>query len=90
MATSHPVIIGIPQQFGPDPPHTMPRFTWHLGADGWPSERIDTRTGEHVPVFTGGPEELAQAGGGRPMACIYPRVAGVVWGLGGDGHHAEG
>jgi len=51
----------------------------------------DTFTGQHVPVFTGAPDEsLNPQDGGRPIACCYPRVAGVVWGLGGDGHHAEG
>ncbi|MEA5391158.1 hypothetical protein VB738_07770 [Cyanobium gracile UHCC 0139] len=60
----------------------MSRFLWHLDPDGWPLERIDTHTGEHVPVLNG-PEELAQA-------CCYPRVAGVVCRLGGDGHHGEG
>lgn len=60
----------------------MNRFLWHLDPDGWPLERIDTLTGQHVPVVTGGPNEPAQA-------CCYPRVAGVVWGLGGDGHQAD-
>ena len=60
------------------------RFLWHLDPDGWPAERIDTLTGEHVPVFAGRLEEsLHPQDGGRPMACCYPRVAGVVWGLGG-------
>jgi hypothetical protein len=36
----------------------MPRFTWHFDADGWPLERIETFTGEHVPVLTGVTEEL--------------------------------
>lgn len=54
------------------------RYLWHLDANGWPLERIDTLTGEHVPVFTGGTEELAQAGAGRPMACCYPRTEGMV------------
>jgi hypothetical protein len=44
------------------------RYLWHLDADGWPLERIDTLTGEHVPVFNGGPEELAQPAGGRPLS----------------------
>lgn len=57
----------------------MPSYLWHLDPDGYPLERVDTHSGEHAPVFTGGPEELDQAGGGRPMACCYPRVAGVVW-----------
>jgi hypothetical protein len=35
----------------------MPRYLWHLDPYGWPLERIDTRTGEHVPVFTGGLDE---------------------------------
>ncbi|WP_216913906.1 hypothetical protein [Synechococcus sp. CCAP 1479/13] len=62
---------------------TMDRFLWHIDPDGWPLECIDTHTGQHVPVVTGRPEELAQAGGSHPIACLYPRVAGVVWGLGG-------
>ena len=36
----------------------MPRYLWHLDSDGWPLERIDTLTGEHVPVFTASPEDL--------------------------------
>lgn len=35
----------------------MPRYLWHFDAGCWPLERIDTLTGEHVPVFTGGAEE---------------------------------
>jgi hypothetical protein len=67
----------------------MPRYLWHLDAEGWPLERIDTLTGEHVPAFTGGPEEsLHSEDGGRPIACCYPRVAGVECGLVGDGHPA--
>jgi hypothetical protein len=58
----------------------MNRYLWHLDTDGWPLERIDTSTGEHVPVFSGAPDEsLNPQDGGRPMACRYPRVAGVVW-----------
>ena len=67
----------------------MPRYLWHLDADGWPLERIDTLTGEHVLVFTGGLDEsLEPQDGGRPKACCYQSVAAVVWGLGGDGHPA--
>ena len=56
------------------------RYLWHLDPDGWPLERIDTSTGEHVPVFTGAPDEsLHPQDGGRPIACSYPRVAGVIW-----------
>jgi hypothetical protein len=55
----------------------MPRYLWHLDADGWPLERIDTRTGEHVPVITGEPHEsLHPQGRGRPIACCYPRAEG--------------
>lgn len=36
----------------------MVRFLWHLDPNGWPLERIDTLSGEHVPVFSEGPEEL--------------------------------
>lgn len=62
----------------------MSRYLWHFTPDGWPLERIDTLTGEHVPVFTGGLDEsLDSQDGGRSLACCYPRVAGVVWvGLG--------
>lgn len=57
----------------------MPRYLWHLDPDGWPIERIDTLTGEHVPVFTGRPEEMRlPQDGGRPLACIFPRVSGVA------------
>jgi hypothetical protein len=62
---------------------TMPRYLWHFDPDGWPVERIDTLTVEHVPVFTGGPQEtLYPQEGGRPMACSFPKVSGVVLGLG--------
>jgi hypothetical protein len=45
------------------------RYLCHLDADGWPLERIDTHpAGEHVSVFNGGPEELAQPAGGRPLS----------------------
>ena len=68
----------------------MPRFLWQFDASGWPLERINTETGQHVPVFTGEPEVLLDPqDGGCPIACCYPRVVGVVWGLGGDGHPAE-
>jgi hypothetical protein len=56
------------------------RYLWHFGAKGWPLERIDTVTGEHVPVLIGVPEELL-----RPqdywssLACSIPQVSGVVW-----------
>ncbi len=57
----------------------MTRYLWHLDADGWPIERIDTLTGDHVPVFTGGPQEaLYPQDGGRLMACIFPRASGVA------------
>ena len=56
------------------------RFLWHLDADGWPSERIDTSTGEHVPVVIGPPDESDnRQDGGRPIACCYPRTEGVIW-----------
>jgi hypothetical protein len=58
----------------------MPRYLWHLDPGGWPTERIDTHTGEHVPVFTGAPDEpLHPHDAGRPIACSYPRVEGVIW-----------
>ncbi|MCP9786775.1 hypothetical protein [Cyanobium sp. N5-Cardenillas] len=58
----------------------MTCYLWHLDADGWPLEPIDTLTGEHVPVFTGGPEEeLSPEEGGRSLACSIPKVSGVVW-----------
>lgn len=57
----------------------MTRYLWHFGAAGWPLERIDTLTGEHVPVFTGGPQEtLYPQDGGRPLACSIPKVSGVA------------
>jgi hypothetical protein len=60
-------------------PTSMPHYLWHLDTDGWPIERIDTITVEHVPVFTGRPEEmLSPQDGGRPMACTNPKVSGVV------------
>jgi hypothetical protein len=31
----------------------MTRYLWHFNAYGWPLERIDTLTGEHVPVISG-------------------------------------
>ncbi len=65
----------------------MTRYLWHLDAGGWPLERIDTVTGQYVPVCTGGTEEsLDPQDGGRSLACCYPRVGGVVWSFGGDGH----
>jgi hypothetical protein len=63
----------------------MTRFLWHFDANGWPLERIDTETGEHVPVFTGCPEEsIHPQDGGRPIACSIPKVSGVAWGFGCD------
>ena len=57
---------------------TMARYLWHLDPDSWPLERIDTFTGEHVPVFAGGPKEsLHPQDGERAMACHYPRVIRV-------------
>ena len=54
------------------------RFLWHLDADGWPSERIDTSTGEHVPVVIGPPDESDHSQDReRPIACCFPRVSGV-------------
>lgn len=64
---------------------TRPRYLWHLDPDGWPLERIDTLTGEHRPVFCGRPDEsLDPQDGGRPIACCYPRVEGVIWPSLGD------
>ncbi|MEA5443353.1 hypothetical protein [Cyanobium gracile] len=58
---------------------TRPRYLWHLDPDGWPLERIDTITGEHVPVILGGAEgQDHHLGGSRPIACCYSRVVGVV------------
>ncbi len=55
----------------------MPRYLWRLDANGWPFERIDTLTGEHVPVITGDPDESFHTqDGGRPIACCYPRKEG--------------
>lgn len=55
----------------------MTRYLWNFDADGWPLERIDTLTGEHVRVFCGRPEELASPDdGGRPVACSFPPVSG--------------
>lgn len=60
---------------------TMPRYLWHLDADGWPLEPIDTVTGQHIPVFTGGPHDsLHPQDGRRPIACSIPKVSWVVWG----------
>jgi hypothetical protein len=54
-------------------------FLWHLDPDGWPLERIDTLTGEHVPVFMDRPDEmLLPQDGGRPVSCTYPRVEGMA------------
>lgn len=69
----------------------MPRYLWHFDAGGWPIERIDTVTGEHVPVFCGRPAEQALPGcGGRTLACFIPKVSGVEWVFSGDGHPGEG
>ncbi len=71
-------------------PNPMAPFLWHFDAEGWPLERIDTRTGEHVPVFTGRPEEsLHPQDGRRPIACSIPKLSGVEWVFGGDGHPRE-
>lgn len=60
-------------------PTSTPHYLWHLDANGWPIERIDTLRVEHVQIFTGRPEEmLLQQDGGRPMACITPRISGVT------------
>jgi hypothetical protein len=69
----------------------MTRYLWHFDPDGWLLDRIDTLSGEHVPVFTGGQEgTLHPQDGGRPIACSIPKVSGVVWVFGGDGHQAQG
>jgi hypothetical protein len=69
----------------------MARYLWHLVPGGWPLERIDTTTGEHVPVFTGGPEEsLYPQDDERPIACSIPKVSGVEWVFGGNGDPAKG
>ena len=61
-------------------PTTMPRYLWCLDPVGWPLERIDTLTGEHVPVLLGGADEsLHTQGASRPIACRLPRVEGVSW-----------
>ena len=53
----------------------MPRYLWHLDSDGWPLERIDTLTGEHVPVLTVSPDELGHhQDRSRPIACCFPRL----------------
>ncbi|MBW4531537.1 MAG: hypothetical protein KME02_12715 [Aphanothece saxicola GSE-SYN-MK-01-06B] len=66
---------------------TMSRYLWHLDTYGWPLERIDTETGEHIPVFTGVHEEsLRTQDGGRPIACSIRKVSGVEWELVGDSH----
>ncbi len=65
----------------------MPRILWHFNAEGLPLERIDSLTSEHIPVFTGGPEELLHPEQGvRSIACFIPEVAGVEWIFGGDSH----
>jgi hypothetical protein len=71
-------------------PNPMTRYLWHFDSDGWPLERIDTLTGVHVPVFTGGPEEsLHPEEDRRPLGCSIPKVSGVAWGFGGDSYPAE-
>ncbi|WP_216923431.1 hypothetical protein [Synechococcus sp. CCAP 1479/9] len=57
---------------------TRTRYLWHFDAVDFPPERIDTRTGEHVPVFTGGPEEWCDLqDGGLPIACSIAMVSRV-------------
>ena len=59
-------------------PNPVTRYLWHIDAEGWPLKRIDTLTGEHVPIFIGGPEKsLHRKDGGRPLACSIPKVSGV-------------
>ena len=63
----------------------MTHFLWYFDADGCPLERIDTETGEHLPVITGGHQEsLHPKDRGRPLACSIPKVSGVVSVFGGD------
>ena len=58
----------------------MNRYLWHFDLDGWPLERIDTLSGEHVPVFTGSSDEsFHRQDGGNPIACSIPKVSGVEW-----------
>ena len=65
----------------------MTLYLWNFDAEGWPLERIDTFTGEHVPVFTGLHAELHHPkDGGRPLACSILKVSGVEWVSGGDYH----
>ncbi len=55
----------------------MRRYLWHFDAEGWPLERIDTYTGEHVPVFTGGPEEsLHPRGRWAALGLLHSRGLG--------------
>ena len=59
---------------------TMTRCFWYLDIDGFPLERIDALTGEHVPVLCGRPEELASPGdSSRTVACSFPAVLGMEW-----------
>ncbi len=59
---------------------TMARIPWQFEAYGWPLERIDTLTSDHVPVFMDEPEESpSPEEGGRPFACSIPMVSGVEW-----------
>jgi hypothetical protein len=61
----------------------MTRYLWHFDAEGWPLERIDTLTGEHVPVIAGVRDEsLNTKGRETPMACSLPQVSGVEWVVG--------
>ena len=58
----------------------MTQYLWHLNADGWPLERIDTLTGEHVPIVTGGPDKsILTQDCGRPIGCSIPKASGVEW-----------
>lgn len=56
----------------------MTRCLWLLDPEGFPLERIDTLTGEHVPVLTG--EMVPPGDNGRPVACSIPKVSGAVLG----------
>ena len=56
---------------------SIPRYLWHLDPGAWPSERINTRTGEHVPVVTGAlGESLHPQVGGHLMAFSIPKAPG--------------
>ncbi len=58
----------------------MHRYIWLLDTDGWPIERIDTLTGQHVPVVIGQPEEGPITRESRPIACRFPQVSAMVIG----------